>query len=62
MRKFLVFPDRTTYELSPITFEEFVKTELWLNSTEEYGAFLRLNNLHLITDLVYYTLTFEYIK
>jgi hypothetical protein len=47
MRKFLVAPDGTKYELPPITFEEFEVLDLWQSDQgQTWDQWLRLNNFH----------------
>lgn len=47
MRKFLICPGNTEYELTPLSYDEFVKLNLWTGGSDlAYAAWLRANNLH----------------
>ena len=47
MRKFLVFPDSTCAELSPFTYEEFVKLDRWSGlSDTAFSRWMRHNGFH----------------
>jgi len=50
MRKMLCWPDGTSEEITPLTYAEFVKLELWSGASDmAYAAWLRHNKLHEIS-------------
>lgn len=47
MKKFLVYPDGTRYELAPITEEEYRHSDLWTGGSDiAYNAMCRRNGWH----------------
>jgi len=51
MRKILVFKDKTEYELTPLTFNEFEKYGKWTSANDvAFSQFLRHNKFHDLED------------
>lgn len=51
MRKFLVFPDGGEFELTPLTYKEFVQIDRYVGGSDiAWVHFLRVNGFHDLDD------------